>query len=80
MRFNAIFSAINTTGINGNEFATFHFSTTILAVASQPREIRDQRISGTRQAVKQRGFSDIRAPDERNHRYHDKSLITQNSS
>jgi hypothetical protein len=44
--FNAVFCAVNTTGIDTDELASFHFCTTVLTVTRQPREIRNQRITG----------------------------------
>ncbi|STU67633.1 Uncharacterised protein [Klebsiella pneumoniae] len=73
--FHALFRTINTTGIDTDEFAAFDFGPTVLTVTSQPREIRNQRITSARQAVKERGFSNVRAPDKRDHRYHVKCLI-----
>ena len=46
--FHAFFRTVDTAGINTDEFAAFHFSTTVLTVASQPREIRDQRVTSAR--------------------------------
>ena len=44
--FHAVFCTVDTTGINTDKLAAFYFSTTVLTVTSQPREIRHQRISG----------------------------------
>ncbi len=44
-RFDAVFGAVDTAGIDDDEFIAFDFSTTILAVTRQPREIRHQRIA-----------------------------------
>jgi hypothetical protein len=46
--FHAVFRTINTTGIDTDEFAAFDFGTTVLTVTSQPREIRNQRITSAR--------------------------------
>ncbi len=77
-RFHAFFRAVDTAGIDTDKFTPFNFSTTVLTVTSQTREIRNQRITSARQAVKERGFSNIRAPDKRDHRYHVKASFTQN--
>ena len=47
-RFYAIFGTVDPASIDTDKFAAFHFSTTVLTVTSQPREIRDQRIASAR--------------------------------
>lgn len=44
--FNAVFCPVDTTGINTDKLTTFHFCTTVLTVTREPREIRNQRITG----------------------------------
>jgi len=51
-RFNAIFGAIDTAGIDTDKFAAFYFSTTVLTVTSQTRKIRYKRITGASKTVK----------------------------
>ena len=46
--FSPLSAPLHPAGIDTDKFAAFHFSTTVLTVTSQPREIRDQRIASAR--------------------------------
>jgi hypothetical protein len=42
----------------------------VLAVAGEPRHVRDERVARARERVEERGLADVRAPDESNDGQH----------
>ncbi|MNV73151.1 hypothetical protein D3C71_1662830 [compost metagenome] len=51
-------------GIDDDVFVLALLAIAVVAVTREPGEVRHDRVAGLRQAVEQRGFTDIRTPHE----------------
>jgi hypothetical protein len=47
---------------------------TVITIARQPRQVRDQRIASAREKVEQRRLADVGATDQRNNRQHKRAV------
>ncbi len=57
-------------GVDGDEAAAARAPLAVMAIARHARQVVHDRVTALRQAVKEGRFADVRAPDQREHRFH----------
>ena len=57
-------------GVDGDEAALARASLAVMAVARHARQVVHDRVAAAREAVKKGRFADVRAPDQREHGFH----------